>query len=1225
MRIVIDMQGAQNESRFRGIGRYTLAFAQAVARNRGEHEIILALSGLFPETIEPIRAAFHGLLPQENIRVWHAPGPVREEEPGNKARREAAELIREAFLASLQPDVIHICSLFEGYVDDAVTSIGRFDTSTPVSVTIYDLIPLLNGEKYLRPYPRYEEAYHRKLQYLQRAAIGLSISESSRKEAVEALNVEGSKIVNVSTAIDPHFHPSIIDDAAAGRLRTKLGIRRNFVFYTGGPDERKNLPRLIRAYASLPPSLRASHQLVFAGKMPEDYVARFRHLAHAAGLKADELVFTGYVTDEELVQLYNLCRLYVFPSWHEGFGLPALEAMACSAPVIAANTSSLPEVIGLQEALFDPFDVAAIAAKMAQGLEDENFRSTLREHGLKQAKKFSWDETAKRAFAAWEALPICDSAQCLYVDRSQSHNRLIDCLANVLLANDDKMLARLASCLAQNQSAGIERQLLLDVSELSQRDAATDVQRVVRSYLKYLLESPPPGFRVEPVYATPNEGYHYARRFTLRSLGLNATEVVDEPMQWQRGDLFFGLDMQHHVQLAHAEFYQRLRQDGVIVKFLIYDLLPIQLDKLFYDPNAKALHEQWLTMIAGTDGAVCISKATADAFEEWINRNGITTIPRFSIDWLHIGGDIEGSQPSKGLPTDAQAVLEIMQSRPTFLCVSTLEPRKRQHQILNAVELLWAEGLDVNLVFVGQQGWQMEGLVETLCNHPERGHRLFWLEGISDEYLEKVYAASTCLIAASLNEGFGLPLIEAARHGIPIIARDIPVFREVAGDSAFYFKGDAAQDLAEAIKVWLRLFQLGEHPKSTNMRWSTWRESTENLKKALVQKNYPRRQLLVDISELVQRDVHTGIQRVVRNVLKEWLHHPPEGYRVELAYATVHQPYRYARQFTAQFLGIPSDALTDEPIDVAPGDIFFALDLKPEVQTAHAVFYQYLRQQGLAVQFMVYDLLCIQQPEHFVPHVAEGFSAWLQVVGESDGAVCISKATADALAEWMQGTTWRRQRPFTIQWNHIGADLDKSAGPRGIPSDAEKILTKLCQYATFLMVGTLEPRKGHAQVLDAFEKLWQQGTEVNLVIVGKQGWMVEKLVERLRAHPELNKRLFWLEGISDEYLEKVYAASTCLIAASYGEGFGLPLIEAAQHKLPIMARDIPVFREAAGEHAYYFASRDPQGLAHSIEAWLSLYEKGKHPRSDNMPWVTWKESAARLMSIVVGAATGESR
>ena len=159
MRIVIEIQGVQTESRFRGIGCYTLSLAQGIVRNRGKHEVFLVLSGLFPDTIEPIRAAFDGMLPQENIRVWHAPGPVLERHPGNDTRREVAELIREAFLASLQPDVIHVSSLFEGYVDDAVTSIGRLDQRTAIGVVLYDLIPLLNPEHYHKPNPRYEHRY----------------------------------------------------------------------------------------------------------------------------------------------------------------------------------------------------------------------------------------------------------------------------------------------------------------------------------------------------------------------------------------------------------------------------------------------------------------------------------------------------------------------------------------------------------------------------------------------------------------------------------------------------------------------------------------------------------------------------------------------------------------------------------------------------------------------------------------------------------------------------------------------------------------------------------------------------------------------------------------------------------------------------------------------------------------------------------------------------------
>jgi glycosyltransferase involved in cell wall biosynthesis len=118
------------------------------------------------------------------------------------------------------------------------------------------------------------------------------------------------------------------------------------------------------------------------------------------------------------------------------------------------------------------------------------------------------------------------------------------------------------------------------------------------------------------------------------------------------------------------------------------------------------------------------------------------------------------------------------------------------------------------------------------------------------------------------------------------------------------------------------------------------------------------------------------------------------------------------------------------------------------------------------------------------------------------------------------------------------------------------------------MVGTIEPRKGHAQTLAAFERLWSEEVDVNLTIVGKEGWngsqgtetVISDFIARLRAHSEYGRRLLWLRDISDEYLARVYAASTALIVASEGEGFGLPIIEAANYKLPVIARDIPVLR-----------------------------------------------------------------
>ncbi|MDR9778211.1 glycosyltransferase, partial [Rhizobium hidalgonense] len=146
----------------------------------------------------------------------------------------------------------------------------------------------------------------------------------------------------------------------------------------------------------------------------------------------------------------------------------------------------------------------------------------------------------------------------------------------------------------------------------------------------------------------------------------------------------------------------------------------------------------------------------------------------------------------------------------------------------------------------------------------------------------------------------------------------------------------------------------------------------------------------------------------------------------------------------------------------------------------------------------------------------------------------------------------------------------------------------LSSTPTFLMVGTLEPRKRQLQALLAFERLWAQGYTVSLVIVGKYGWNVDFLVEMLSDHPELNRHLFWFAQTSDEFLEKLYATSSCLIAASSGEGFGLPIIEAAQHGIPIIARDIPVFREIASDHAYYFKGNSAIALAKCITDWLDL-------------------------------------
>lgn len=860
MRIVIDMQGAQTESRFRGIGRYTMAFAQAVVRNRGEHEVILALSGLFPDTIEPIRAAFDGVLPQENIRVWHGPGPVRDENPANGGRREVAELIREAFLASLRPDIVHITSLFEGYVDDAVTSVGRFDRQTLVSVILYDLIPLLNPDHYLKPNPSFAAYYERKLQSLNHAALYLAISAYTRQEGLDCLGVDSERIVNISTAIGTEFQVVQIEEEAARTLCRKLGLSRAFVLYTGGADERKNLPRLIEAWSTLPAPLRQEHQLLFAGRMPEGNVAEFRHIARRQGLKDDELVFSGYVSDEELIQLYNLCKLYVFPSWHEGFGLPALEAMACGAPVIGANTTSLPEVVGLDEALFDPFDVSSISATMASALADEAFRTRLRNHGLLQAQRFSWDETALRAIEAFEKLHHDqDPALGQGYAGDEIVKRLLNAIAFSRRSNhpSDDECKLLADAIAANHPApGRQKRLFIDVSELVQRDVRTGIQRVTRAILRELLVAPPSGYRVEAVYSPPgSKNYRSARRFQGDFLGGDTLSEPDEVLDPHAGDVFLGLDLQPQIVPQCREYYRHLRKTGVAVYFVVYDLLPIRLPAAF-PSGADQSHALWLETVVESDGAICISKAVADDLLDWVEREAPQKNRSFCVKWFHLGADIANSAPSQGIPADGRKTLTQLKQRPTFLMVGTVEPRKGYGQALTAFDLLWQNGADVGLAIIGRAGWGTDAEMAALAAHSELGKRLFWIKDASDEYLEALYAGATCLLAASEGEGFGLPLIEAAQRGLPIIARDIPVFREVAGSCALYFAGSQPGDLAAAVEEWLRLHSAGTAPSSAGLVWKTWSESADQLLRQMFALNHG-----VDsgcVAEAVQRERRRG-------------------------------------------------------------------------------------------------------------------------------------------------------------------------------------------------------------------------------------------------------------------------------------------------------------------------------------------------------------------------------
>lgn len=401
MRILLDLQACQASSMHRGIGRYSMALALAMARNHAGHELRIVLNEDYPDSVAAIRQAFDGLLPQSHIATFVTPVPAGEVDPRNAWRVHASERIRAHYLSSLQPDIVHVASLFEGLGDNVVASVPPGDARFDTAVTLYDLIPLMRKERYLGD-PNVAAWYHRKLESMKRAGLLLAISGSARQEGIELLGLPPERVVNISSAVDAIFRPRELTPEARAALLARHGLRREFIMYTGGIDYRKNIEGLIEAYAMLPAPLRRQYQLAVVCSIQDPDRFRLERLAAKFNLAKDDLVLTGFVSDDNLVSLYNCTALFVFPSLHEGFGLPALEAMACGAPVIGSNTSSIPEVIGRADAMFDPASTAAISAAMAAVLGDPARQADLRAYGLVQAKRFSWDASARRAIEAFE-------------------------------------------------------------------------------------------------------------------------------------------------------------------------------------------------------------------------------------------------------------------------------------------------------------------------------------------------------------------------------------------------------------------------------------------------------------------------------------------------------------------------------------------------------------------------------------------------------------------------------------------------------------------------------------------------------------------------------------------------------------------------------------------------------------------------------------------------------
>lgn len=402
MHILIDLQSCQNGSRFRGIGRYALALTKSMLRLGREHTFTILLTDRFPGSIAYVRQELEGFIRQDSIVVCSLFEGTSSSDPNNAWRNHAAENLYSVFIAQFRPDIVFNPSIFEGFWDNTVVSVNP-DLFRSI-VTLHDLIPIEEPERYI-PAQGDKEAYLRRLQDVKNAERIVTISAYVASEAKKRIAADPDQIIIALNGVDERFSPPVPGSINRTDLMKRLGISRPFVFNTSPLEYRKNLEGLIASFGSMSRNVSNTHQLVIAGKF-DDYARNYlMSLIRAEGLPADTLVFTGFVSETDLIALYAECALYAFPSWSEGFGLPPLEAMACGAPTLCANTTSLPEVMGRSDLLFDPTYPEEMGAMMERILTTPKLRAELRSYGIDRASLFSWNNTARTLLSHIEKLP----------------------------------------------------------------------------------------------------------------------------------------------------------------------------------------------------------------------------------------------------------------------------------------------------------------------------------------------------------------------------------------------------------------------------------------------------------------------------------------------------------------------------------------------------------------------------------------------------------------------------------------------------------------------------------------------------------------------------------------------------------------------------------------------------------------------------------------------------
>ncbi len=742
MRIAIDLQGLQSEgSRKRGIGRYSFEIISSLLKYHHTNEYILVGNS----ALKDVRKEFSSHLnTAQNISYvsWYSPTPLSfiSHKPINI---ELGKCLRSYTFDCLHADVIIVTSFLEGFSDNCLTEFDHELLETPVISIFYDLIPLLNRDLYLNLNPEFSKYYYRKLDLIKNFDALLAISKSSSEEAFKYLNIEQSKIFNISSACDTNLFNS--SKNISHNLSEFFESISSYLLYSGAGDPRKNIKNLLKAYSLLPVELKDKYHLVLVGKLIPEEIRIINNLIESLNIPQDHIHMLGYVSDMDLVALYRNCSLFIFPSFHEGFGLPVLEAMNCGAPVIGSFSTSIPEIISRADAMFDPYDPSNIRDLIQRSIQDERFLSDLKSNSLKQSKKFSWLHTVNNLINACSII-INEHPKKSVTNQweriREENTRLLANLINKLqiTIKDDHQLIKIIASSIDKINLGLSSYL-----------RKISFQKSINSW------------KVEGPFDS-----NYSLAILNRSFSSSLDEQIDNSfIHITEGGGDYDVDTDFLSNFSNLFSKYLISQNKIIISDVI--------SRNLYPPRVSDLNARINLLHA-------YGWEESELPKKWINDfnmylQGITVmsaqVKKILIDnGVRIPIKVCGLGINHFKNNSSFSSINIKAKKYKFLHISSCFPRKGVDILLKSYFDNFTKNDDVTLIIKTFEN--IHNNVDDLVlkyteNHALAPDVLILKTDLNELEINYLYSICDVLVAPSRGEGFGLPIAEAMSFGLPVI------------------------------------------------------------------------------------------------------------------------------------------------------------------------------------------------------------------------------------------------------------------------------------------------------------------------------------------------------------------------------------------------------------------------------------------------------------------------